>query len=750
MKKQFPKDIIIIILLTLISILFVYTSPLQNYPINILPYILLGLFLPGYALLAAIYPVKQELRWYKRIFGSITISVLITLLLIFISDYHVLGISLSNSFVLLGFLTILLSIDALEGKMRNSKIINENGKSIDENGLYNINLSMKDLYIIICLTIISLAIVVLPSRYFAEYLFYPLKVILGLLMVFLSGFAFLTAITPIRNIGKSKRLLFPIIGGILILIAYYYFFKLSTINKFNISLLIILSAFIVLMCIISFLRRKKILKMGKKEFKNKEKSTIKEYETLELKNEKSKTIVKEPKLIAKTDQVLPDNHQNQRKLRKGFRSLDLVLVLSITVICLVIVLASKFNGSMISFPAILIMLFLPGYSLVAALYPKKENLNGIERVSLSFGFPIIVFSSGILMRNINPIAISLPFILLLITTFTLVFIIVAYLRRRRVTENEKFKARHFEEEPITEEHLPEIETKKVTQVKISTQKFVSKDLLIIFLTTLIAIIFILTPKLGDTFIKTILELFLILFIPGYSLIGVFYPKKDDLNSIERVALSFGLSISITPLIGFVLKYSKWGSNTTSIFMLLSAFTIIMAFIAYLRRKRVPEGQKFYVDFSGFLSSIKQLFKIESKTNKIISLILLVSIIITISSTVYIISNPNPDETFTEFYILGPGGQASDYPTNMTVGQNASVIIGIVNHEQKTVDYNLIVTSNGNITSNMNITLTNGNKKEIPYTFSEKALGQKDVEFLLYKLPDNTNIYRSLHLFVNVV
>ena len=116
---------------------------------------------------------------------------------------------------------------------------------------------------------------------------------------------------------------------------------------------------------------------------------------------------------------------------------------------------------------------------------------------------------------------------------------------------------------------------------------------------------------------------------------------------------------------------------------------------------------------------------------------------------YIIVKPKQGETFTEFYLLGPNGQASDYPTNITVGQNASVIIGIVNHEYNNVDYNLVVTSNGNVMNNENITLTDGNKIEIPYKFSESTTGQKEVEFLLYKLPDNTNVYRSLHLFVNV-
>ena len=73
----------------------------------------------------------------------------------------------------------------------------------------------------------------------------------------------------------------------------------------------------------------------------------------------------------------------------------------------------------------------------------------------------------------------------------------------------------------------------------------------------------------------------------------------------------------------------------------------------------------------------------------------------------------------------------------------------MNHEQKPVNYNLIVTSEGKVMSNKNITLTTGNKTEIPYTFSESTKGQNEVEFLLYKLPDNTNVYRLLHLFVNV-
>ena len=299
------------------------------------------------------------------------------------------------------------------------------------------------------------------------------------------------------------------------------------------------------------------------------------------------------------------------------------------------------------------------------------------------------------------------------------------------------------------EPSPKIDTNESKQKQISKQKFVSKDLLIIFLTTILTVIFVVTPKLNDTVIRTILGIFLILFIPGYSLIAALFPKKDDLDGIERVALSFGLSIAITPLIGLVLNYTPFGIKLTPILISLSAFTIIMVVIAYFRRRKVSDDEKFFVNFGGFYSSIKGIFKGESKTSKILSIVLIISILLAIGTTAYIIIKPKQGETFTEFYILGPGGQASDYPTNLTVGQNASVIIGIVNHEQKTVNYNLVITSNGNVMSDQNITLTNGNKTEIPYKFTANTAGNKEIQFLLYKLPDNTNIYRSLHLFVHV-
>ncbi|KKF99464.1 DUF1616 domain-containing protein [Methanosarcina mazei] len=48
------------------------------------------------------------------------------------------------------------------------------------------------------------------------------------------------------------------------------------------------------------------------------------------------------------------------------------------------------------------------------------------------------------------------------------------------------------------------------------------------------------------------------------------------------------------------------------------------------------------------------------------------------------------DPFTEFYILGPEGKADNYPTDYVLGENGTVIVGIVNHEQKPVNYTMEV------------------------------------------------------------
>ncbi len=54
------------------------------------------------------------------------------------------------------------------------------------------------------------------------------------------------------------------------------------------------------------------------------------------------------------------------------------------------------------------------------------------------------------------------------------------------------------------------------------------------------------------------------------LIIALFPKKGDLGGMERVALSFGLSIALTVPIGLLLNYTVWGLSLYAILLKIEA------------------------------------------------------------------------------------------------------------------------------------------------------------------------------------
>ena len=124
--------------------------------------------------------------------------------------------------------------------------------------------SFKDLYIVVFMTILSLTILSIPlNKYLTNSFIHSLNTGLGFLIVFLLGFTFWAVLIPVTKIGISKRLLLTLLFGIVFLIGLHYFMKFNPLNGFNLLFLFIISVFIILMCIISCLRRIKVPKIKK-------------------------------------------------------------------------------------------------------------------------------------------------------------------------------------------------------------------------------------------------------------------------------------------------------------------------------------------------------------------------------------------------------------------------------------------------------------------------------------------------------
>jgi uncharacterized membrane protein len=280
----------------------------------------------------------------------------------------------------------------------------------------------------------------------------------------------------------------------------------------------------------------------------------------------------------------------------------------------------------------------------------------------------------------------------------------------------------------------------------SVKRFVPYDMVFTFIFAGLCLLFLSFPS--SNHIGEALGTILMVFFPGYAIATIIYPRKDEINLWERLGLSVMISLLVTLMFAGVSHY-KHITSTASIFTIVSIMTMVLAVIAILALLKVTKEESFY----GFLAESWKKLKASTWGRGDLSgkmnLILLILLVLSIVTTIYLITNPNPGENFTEFYILGPHGKAADYPTNITAGQNSSVIIGMVNHEHKATNYTMVVQSNGTNMTHQNITLQENQKLEIPYDFILQSYGKREVEFLLYKLPDTQNVYLSLHLWVNV-
>ncbi len=182
----------------------------------------------------------------------------------------------------------------------------------------------------------------------------------------------------------------------------------------------------------------------------------------------------------------------------------------------------------------------------------------------------------------------------------------------------------------------------------------------------------------------------LLFFPGYVLIAALFPRKQSLGGIERIALSFGLSIAVVSLIGLILNYTPLGIRLYPMLISLMVFILATSGVAWHRRRGLAEGERFTVSFKiGFPS-----WKGQRTVDKALSIVLLLAITAAIGILGYVVATPKVGEKFTEFYILGPQGVAEGYPQALMLGEKGEIILGIVNHEHEGMDYQVKVVING--------------------------------------------------------
>jgi uncharacterized membrane protein len=253
-------------------------------------------------------------------------------------------------------------------------------------------------------------------------------------------------------------------------------------------------------------------------------------------------------------------------------------------------------------------------------------------------------------------------------------------------------------------------------------------------------------------LRLLLGTLFVLVVPGYCLAAALFPRFDDLDPIERLGLSLGLSVAVTPLLALVLNALPGGLQLCSILLGEYALAAAGAAISLVRRPVLPPpgpGNERHSPQSWWRSLPAR----EQQIHAALALALTLAVVL----TAWIFVVPSPNDYMTEFYILGRGGLAEDYPRLATVNQELTARLGIANHELGEHSYRVEVWAldpwqaerRALVQQLEPVRLQPGQKRMLAVTWHMPWAGvDQQVEFLLFT-DVSTVPYRRLRLWLDV-
>jgi uncharacterized membrane protein len=142
-----------------------------------------------------------------------------------------------------------------------------------------------------------------------------------------------------------------------------------------------------------------------------------------------------------------------------------------------------------------------------------------------------------------------------------------------------------------------------------------------------------------------------------------------------------------------------------------------------------------------------------RLNFILTIILAFALVASLGGVVYVAITPSAQEDpFTEFYILGSGGKAADYPTNLTTGETGEFIVGITNNEHEDLTYTVALVLEDETIEERQVEVEDGETWEEEFSFTVEEPGENQLDILLFVGEDVGAIddsYRELRLIIEV-
>ncbi|MCC7372894.1 MAG: DUF1616 domain-containing protein [Chloroflexi bacterium] len=256
------------------------------------------------------------------------------------------------------------------------------------------------------------------------------------------------------------------------------------------------------------------------------------------------------------------------------------------------------------------------------------------------------------------------------------------------------------------------------------------------------------------FVRLVLGLIVVLYLPGYCLLAVLAPRRQSLDQAERIGISIGVSVAIIPLLALLLDASPGGLRPWPVVMAETVWIVSCVLLAlWQRSQQPPPSMRPAISQIPTRRWLGQL----SGPERIVFPLVLIALVLAGGAALVTMLTPTADDLMTEMYVLGRGGLAEQLPRKVEVGEPVNVTLGIVNHELFSQRYRFEAWTVDSwnpgdrevLVAPSTLSVGPGEKIEWPLTWTMPRPGvDQMIELALY-LNREEQPYRRLRLWVDV-
>lgn len=171
--------------------------------------------------------------------------------------------------------------------------------------------------------------------------------------------------------------------------------------------------------------------------------------------------------------------------------------------------------------------------------------------------------------------------------------------------------------------------------------------------------------------------------PGYALVSAVFPRAGETGPSSgtswtaRLVLSVAGSVVAVAVVGVTLDVTGWGFRRIPVVGALAALTLAATAVGWYRRRQVPAETRAGATATAVRARTRAVVAGDGAVGVVLTILV---VAVAVAGVAAVAAESSSPASVTEFYILGQDESgdlvAGSYPTNLTVGEQITVGIGV--------------------------------------------------------------------------